>query len=453
MLKRAFIARALAFFAVASLTGCATPRTPVWPSLRDRPSKTPVVLIPGITGTQLRERDTQRVVWGDGWSVFFPWDGGHALARTLDESGTEKKTIEAFAIIREVRMFRFWKVAEAYGAVERLMLKNGYKVGDLRNPKPDDTFFFFLYDWRQDNVLAAQELARQLERLRAARGEQRLKVALICQSNAGNIARYFAKYGVASLDEAESGAATRPPNVQIEKIILVGTANGGSLRTLHEMNRGRAYFPLLARYWRPETLFTFTSLYQDLPYYRRNWFFDADGNVVDVNLYDADNWKKHGWSIFGEDAQKRLRDGWHEELFGDSEQQMAFLKESLQNAQRFHRLLEKDVPGFGTPRYYLLQNLYHPTFERALLTQRDGKWKTLFLTDAEVRRDPYLLSLAAAPGDVHASHGSQFWLSPQEKAAVARPPVYLNEGHFEIILSPATQRWLLEFLAEETPTK
>ena len=37
--------------------------------------RTPVVLIPGITGSKLRDRDTGTVRWGNTRSLFFPRDG------------------------------------------------------------------------------------------------------------------------------------------------------------------------------------------------------------------------------------------------------------------------------------------------------------------------------------------------------------------------------------------
>jgi hypothetical protein len=43
---------------------------------------------------------------------------------------------------------------------------------------------------------------------------------------------------------------------------------------------------------------------------------------------------------------------------------------------------------------------------------------------------------------------SQHWISPREHAALARSPVYVPARHREIIRHPATQRWILEFLAE-----
>lgn len=412
------------------LAGCAAPRSPVLTALRDAPGKTPVVFIHGITGSQLRERDTGRVVWGHGAALFHPTDHGVALACPLDGS---KDRLEPFAPFLDVRLCGL-KATEAYGSVIRLMTQNGYQYGDLRHPKPGDNFFFFVYDWRRSTVPAAQELARQLDNLRRVRNEPRLRVNVICQSGGAYIARWLAKYGAAALDEAERGTARPLDHVEIAKLVFIGTANGGGIRILHELNRGRQYVPCVGRRIEPETLFTFASLYEDLPCYRRDWFFDVAGKPLDVDLYDPSNWRRYGWSVYQTAAATPAHD--------------RFLAEQLKNAQRLHSLLQKDAPGFGATRYYSVQNLYQQTPERAMLVQEEGAWRTLFLDDKAVYSDRVRLALAASPGDGHATLNSQWWFSPQEKSAFAQPVAYIEGGHFEIVLNPATQLRLLEFLAD-----
>jgi hypothetical protein len=81
-----------------------------------------------------------------------------------------------------------------------------------------------------------------------------------------------------------------------------------------------------------------------------------------------------------------------------------------------------------------------------------GQPRVLFPDERRVRRDPILSALATDPGDGHATLDSQQWLSPGEHAALARPPVYVRGGgHFELILAPAAQRYLLEFLGSPDP--
>ena len=62
-------------------------------------------------------------------------------------------------------------------------------------------------------------------------------------------------------------------------------------------------------------------------------------------------------------------------------------------------------------------------------------------------RRPELQQLLEGEGDGHASRTSQRYLSPQELDAVTSE-LEVDGKHFELILEPATQRHLLEILAQ-----
>jgi hypothetical protein len=427
--------------------GCRGAREPVLLPLREASPKTPVVLLPGLTGTVLRDVESGRVVWGNARSFFFPRDGGYATSVPLTRKPGEQEALEPVRPILEIRLFGLYK-RNIYRSLSRLMELNGYRPGELHSPGADDDFFFFVYDWRLGVEHAARSLSRQLERLREARGDERLRVSLICQSDASLIARYYLKYGGASIEEAEAGNARPPSNVEIEKLILVGTANGGSLRVLHEMNRGRIYVRTFGRRWQPETLFTFPSLYQSLPVHREDLFFDSDGEPLAVDLFDPEDWERYGWAIFGSKARQRIVRRDAQELFGEPDDWRRFLATMLDRSQRLHRLLSADVADVAMPRYYSIQNRYRASPERALITRADGSWRTEFFSDRSLQASPLWLDLAVAAGDGHATVASQNWLSPRERAALAHPPAYVDGAHFGIILEPATQQKILEFLLD-----
>jgi hypothetical protein len=405
-----------------TLLSCSVHREPVLAPLRDSPERSPVVLIPGITGSQLREPSSGRVVWGRGRNLLFPRDGGAEVALPFDTAARQEQGLEPFAPLLEIKLFGIYS-KEIYAPIVRLMEKNGYRH--------EDDFFIFNYDWRYGAVRAAHELLARLEELRLARSEPKLRVTLICQSNAALIGRYLAKYGGATIPEAEAGLSGLPPTIEVDKILLIGTSNGGSMRVLRELLRGRRYVRWIGRRILPETLFTFESLLESLPVYREDLFFDGEGKSLDVDLFDAENWKKYGWSSHSDGAPAEL-----------------YLKAMLDRTKRLQRLLVSDPAGFVPPRYYSVQNSYRESPERAMLVRGEDGWHTYFEDDKPVRRDPYLLSLAASPGDGHATVESQNWLSPMESGALAHPPFYIEGGHFEIILSPATMQRTLQFLAE-----
>lgn len=407
--------------------------------------RTVTILVPGVTGTALREIEGGRSVWGSGKNLFFPRDNGYSFALPLaTSSGSQPPRLVAGAVLDRVRLLFFRK--EIYGKILKTLVTAGWQLGSLEEPKPSDTLFAFRYDWRRDNFLTAALLVQRLEALRRARGVERLSVNLICQSNGGYICRYLAKYGAATRAEAQAGHNGALTHIEIERLILVGTANGGSLRILRELDRGRSYVPLVGRDMRPEVLFTFPSLYQDLPAYRDDLFVNARGDDLAIDLWDATTWADRGWSIFAPKAEKRANQ--RPDLFGDRAQRLVFLSSALDSAQQLQRLLRQDAPNFSNPRYYLIQNAFDPTPDRAVVTRRRRRAELFFTGDRRVDRDQYLSARSRAPGDGHASLDSQNWLSPQEQAAVVGDPFFVPGGHFEMILEPATLRRLVEILED-----
>ncbi len=401
------------------------------------------ILVPGVTGTALREIDGGRSVWGTGKNLLFPRDNAYSLALPLATGdASQPPRLVAGPVMDHVRLLFLRK--EIYGKILESLVTAGWQLGDLEQPRAADTLFAFAYDWRLDNVVTTSHLAQQLEALRRARGAERLSINLICQSNGGYICRYLAKYGGASRAEAQAGRSGPPAGIDIERIVLVGTANGGSLRILRELDRGRTYLPLIGRAMRPEVLFTLPSLYQDLPAYRSDLFVNTRGANLPIDLYDAATWAEHGWSIFAPKTEKRADR--RPDLFGDRAQRLAFLTSALDSARQLQRLLHQDVPGFGNPRYYLIQNAFDPTPDRAVVTRRRQREELYFTGDRWVDRDQYLTARSRAPGDGHASLESQNWLSPQERAALVGDPFFVPGGHFEMILEPATLRRLVEIL-------
>jgi hypothetical protein len=425
--------------ALAMVAGCATTTVePVLPELQVLERRTPVVVVPGITGTVLENAETGETLWGNFRTLLRPPDGGYAIALPITGGPAPVEAVPAGPVMRIDYVVGRKTV---YDTVARLMVSNGYVQGDLALPRPGENFFFFAYDWRRSNVESARELVRHIENLAAA-GEQ--AVDLVCQSNATHICRWALKYGDVSLEEAESGIRRTSAAVSIRKVVFVGTAHGGSIRILREMDRGRRYIPLVGGLWAPEVFFTFESLYQDLPVYRSDLFFDSRGELLDVELFDAESWVRFEWSVFSPRVARRL--GARADLFGTREDRIEWLQTSLDRAVRFHRLLDGDIPVSAA--LYSIQNLYTPTPDRAMLEVRDGEWATRFTRDREIDGDPRRSALASQPGDGHANVYSQRWLSASELEAMAERTSYFDGGHFEIITLPAAQRRLLEMLAE-----
>lgn len=435
---------ALAALAAVAGAGCAGRRPPVGPPLY-RPDPTiPVVFVAGITGNALVDPTTGDAQWGTGKRVFFPRDRGYGVALPLVDDPDRRlvgSRLEPGPILEEVRVLGVIR-GKAYRGVLEALVASGLVRGDLARPRPGDALFTFSYDWRRDDVDEARRLVEALERLRVARGEERLRVALVCQSNGGYLCRWAAKYGAGSLDDALAGRAGPPSRIEVTRIVLVGTASDGALRILRFLHDGRRYVQRIGRLLSPEALFTFPSLYEDLPADGRV-FLDERGRGLDDDLGDPETWRRLGLSIFDPEIARRADR--RPELFGDEARRLAFLAERLERARRFHAALRADPPGYLAPAFFSLQNPYDATPVRVVLARENGRTVLRFPDDPAL--DPYLAALTAGPGDGHASLASQESLSPAETAAL-RPPFHVAGDHFELILAPQSLRRLVEMLGE-----
>lgn len=438
----------LAILGVGWATGCAQVSPPVVETALAASARTPLVFVPGVTGVALRNTATDAFVWGKGKNLLRPHDRGYGLARSVAASHPGPQIVPG-GVILDLKLFGLIRF-NVYDQLVDLFLANGYRFGDLEQPLPTDDFFLFSYDWRQDNVASAARLAGQLETLRLVRGQEILRVNLICQSNGAHICRYFTKYGGLSLEDAESGHPRVPAGTTVDSLILVGASNGGSIRVLRELNRGRKYVDVIGRNYSSETLSTFISLYQDLPAYSTDLFVDGDGKPMAVDLYGVENWQRFQWSFYGPETSRQLGRADAPPWFGTAAERRSFLVDALGRARRFQDLLHRDVSDFGATRYDLITNMGNDTSSRAVLTQVKGVWQTSFADDKQVRGDPDLHSAVVVAGDGHATGASQRWLSPQEVRRLGDNTLEVAGTHRRIILQEATHRRILKILAEST---
>ena len=431
---------------VVTLTvGCAAPRVSLHEPLAPPETRVPVVVIPGITGSRLSERETGRLVWGAGRHIFFPRDGGYAMARPLSSRGSSDSRLAPAGAIQRIRLAGIY-TKPVYGPLLRELTRHGYRLGDLDRPQPDDSLFAFDYDWRQDNLETTALMRDQLDALRRVRGEETLTVDLIVQSNGAHLGRWLMKYGGATLAQAEAGAVAAGP-VKVRKLIMVGSSNGGSLAILDLLERGRRYFPLAGRMMQPEVIFTFPAVYQDLPAYRPDLFVDEEGRALSVDLYDPETWRRHQWSVFAPDTRRRLLKRDRSDLFGDEASRLMFLREQLERARRIQRQLARDVQLPNGVRLYSIQNNQEPTSVLAALLPRGGQLKPFVAEHPAIKRRPTLRKRISGPGDGHAAEVSQLWLSPTEKAALT--PSFQVEGtHAGLIAEPKAIAQILSCLAD-----
>ncbi len=170
----------------------------------------------------------------------------------------------------------------------------------------------------------------------------------------GLIARYAAMYG--DVDLPAGDAAIQPTwigAVHIGKIVMIGVPNEGSADAFATLIEGysiteglRRRVPLLNKLTAEDAVRT-PSVFQLMPHAGAVRFLDENLKPLDVDLYDAEVWKRYGWSaIHTPDFRRRFEatngtDGEVEELD-------AYLAVTLHRAERFHQALDA-VGNVNTP--------------------------------------------------------------------------------------------------------
>ena len=382
-------------------TGCISARnTPnlehIFATARASTGKRPVIVIPGILGSELINPKTGERVWP---SAFRTSQEGLPISPNLESNhddlipGKIVETAKLAKLLPEVYVYR--------DLLDALRRYAGYREGDWDNPGADgdrDTFYVFAYDWRRDNVTNARELVRHIQRLKDKLNRQDLKFNVVAHSMGGLIARYAAMYGDADLP---AGDGAIQPNwngaAHISKIVMIGVPNEGSADAFATLVEGysvteglRRRVPLLNKLTAEDAART-PSVYQLMPHARVVSFLDENLKRLPIDLYDIEVWKQYGWSAI-HTTQFRRRFMTTNGTNGEANELDAYLAATLHRAERFHEALDA-LDGTASPVVLLAiggdceETLNSPV---VLRDQKENRWITLtrpreFRTSAGVK--------------------------------------------------------------------
>ncbi len=262
----------------------------------------PVIVIPGILGSRLRDRRTHDDVWPPLtiWSLLF--DRQQQLELKFDPTGLEvlPDEIEAYDVFEGALGQDF------YGQIVRTLGDSGgYNRGTPGMPvDPKKRWYYvFAFDWRQDNVVTARKLDALIEQIRRDYGQPTLKVDVIAHSMGGLITRYYLRYGTKDVLNGNDFPVNLRGAAKLHTVILLGTPNLGSVSSVHRLYNG---WTLGLRRISAETLATMPSLYQLFPHPLNDWLIASDGQPRNIDLFDVGVWRTHGWSIFADSMQAQF---------------------------------------------------------------------------------------------------------------------------------------------------
>ena len=348
----------IVFTASVFLAGCGPRRTPnlgqIFAEARKLTGKRPLVIIPGVLGSQLVNSKTKEVIWP---AAFRSKGGGLALPVTPNLA-ENRDDLEPRSIIDTLKFSRLIPEIFIYHQLlEALRDFGGYSEGDWNNPGETgdrDKFYVFAYDWRRDNVENAALLIRRLSELKSRLGRPDLRFNIVAHSMGGLIARYAAEYGETDLPgDGVAPVPTWAGAVHINKILMFGTPNEGAADAFvtlldgYSITDGRHARLRLLTNLGPEDNFTAPSLFQLMPHRGSERFLDGDLKPIEVDLYDPNTWRKYGWGAPNNpDYRRRFVSGRQVGQAGPTLEDLdGYMAAVIHRAQRFHEALDAPLGG------------------------------------------------------------------------------------------------------------
>ncbi len=319
---------------------------------REHPDLPATVILPGIMGSGLERLDGSEA-WLNVGNVF----GHHdlRLPPTLPLKSS-RDTLRPFGLVGVdaiiPRLFGFTEYADLLG----LLKGAGFHRNERANGARGAIFHVFTYDWRRDLVEAARRLGQYLDALAMARGEEDARFNIVGHSMGGLIARYYLRYG----DAEPGGPVTWAGAKRISQLILVATPSSGSIFSLNAALNGNpvgmSNTTLAAR-----VIAHMPAIYQLMPPREATPLVDSKGGPLDVDLHDAETWKRFGWGPWKPNGE----DGTDEER--------AFITALLERARAFHEALAQ-IPESSCPvPVIVLGGDCLPTLARAVAPERPGQ--------------------------------------------------------------------------------
>jgi pimeloyl-ACP methyl ester carboxylesterase len=263
---------------------------------------TPLIVIPGVFGSKLRDRSTGAEAW-PGTTRMILFDDYRRLALDFDREtlAVLPDDLEAFDIADAALGKDFYgrliATLHDYGEYVRGAIGSPPRPGERR-------YYIYAYDWRQDNVESARGLDRLIESIRRDYGDPSLRVDIVAHSMGGLIARYYQRYGTEDVLDGREAQITLYGTSRVRKLILLGTPNMGSASSLHAFLSGEEIgFGRIPQ----EALATLPSGYQLFPHPLVTWLIDAAGHARHDDLFDGEIWRRYRWSIFDPVVRSRIR--------------------------------------------------------------------------------------------------------------------------------------------------
>lgn len=421
--------------------------------------KAPIIIIPGLTGSDLVNSKTGEQVW---FKNHRSKDDDLRLPISANLVA-DRDSLVSRDIIRSVKFLKFLPESEIYERlINALETRGGYREAKWTTATRrdyQDTFYVFPYDWRRDNVENARLLIRRIETLKRRLGKPDLKFNVIAHSMGGLIARYAAMYGNADLPSG-TPTPTWAGARHFGRVFLLGTPNEGSVSALDALLNGFSYvggglnLPFVQNISRFD-VFTLPSSYQLLPHEGTLVAYDENLKPITIDIFDPGQWEKYNWAIWQDDDFAKKFDA------TEQKNAKAFFIAALARAKQFQTALDANTQAKPPVSFYLFGSDCKETPAAVLMLHDDkqNRWQTHFKADGFTRsngekvKDEQVKPLLFGLGDSVVTKRSLIGESFKNIGKLVVPitaELYQCEGHTKLVTSPEVQDKLFALLTAPT---
>jgi len=380
-------------------------RTPELPdnlheNLSGKP-RNPVILIHGAFGSRLNDKETGDELWpGDLWRILFSNYEDIALEIDDETLMPAASNLVAAGVTDQV------VGKDYYGAIIRtLEHAGGYTRGEPGTAPVSNgrQYYLFVYDWREDNVQTARKLDGLIEQIRKDYDSPDLKTGIIAHSMGGMITRYYLRYGREDVLNGNDFPVNGYGFQRVNKVILLGTPNLGSVSALLEVLQG---LKVGLNRIPSQVMLTWPSTYQLFPHTINNSMITLDGTILDRDFFDSNIWLRFEWSIFDPLTRASIIDDRGEDYYNLL---VRYFDKQIERARRFAWSLSVPTPESAI-KYIVFGGDCELTPSRLLVEEVEGESMVRLFPDeienpiANINYDILMLE----PGDGRVTKPSLF---------------------------------------------
>ena len=283
-----------------------------------RTTQNPIIVIPGILGSNIIDSRTNSPVWGDFGQtssnvkadeylrqIALPMEQGKTLDQLQGVSSSDgtMRYIKGSVAGLPVNINTYASMMSAMGVGGVGMGGSLEKLEDYIDDKRHEANAFeFDYDWRRsidENAIRLGQYIRQVTRfVQLQRGNLKaVKFDIVAHSMGALVTRYYLQYGSQLLPTGNSLPVLNwSGSAQIERAVFIAPPNGGSLFALERLLLGLPKNPVTPQF-DSMVLGTLPSVYQLLPRLRHKTFQRSDAGEEMSNFFQTGFWVDMNWGL------------------------------------------------------------------------------------------------------------------------------------------------------------